>query len=147
MVFLILLVSVVGFNFKFENGNSLLVNSSFAKHACSVTIESQGQQDSTFTMHSEALSPTHGKHTFTHGEKGFKVTPELSEEVLLVNLNEGESHLIALQHKLHQNITDSSAHSHFLPIDIEKDGKKYDFLLPMFDLQFSFLAENSFYRC
>lgn len=79
VVLVVLVVSVAGFNFKFENGNSLLVNSSFAKHACSVTIESQGQQDSTFTMHSEALSPTHGKHTFTHAEKGFKVVPELSE--------------------------------------------------------------------
>ena len=71
-----------------------------------MTIQSQGNQDSTFSLHSEALSPNHGRHTFTHVEKGFEVTPAFSEEALMVNLNEGESHMIALQHKIHQNITD-----------------------------------------
>lgn len=90
-------------------------------------------------MFSQALSPEHGKHIFTHSDKGFQIQPELSEETLLVNVANGNSHMMAIQHKMYQNITDSSAHSHFLPIELEKDEKRYEFLLPLFGLPFSFL--------
>ena len=46
-----------------------------------------------------------------------------------------------------QSITEKSGHSHFIPIELTQNEKTFEFLLPAFPMPFSFLQENSFYKC
>lgn len=46
-----------------------------------------------------------------------------------------------------QDIKNHSTHSHFVSITISQDLTSYDFLLPAFNMPFSFLAKDSLYKC
>ena len=46
-----------------------------------------------------------------------------------------------------QDLKNHSSHSHFMPLALSQDLNSYEFLLPAFNMPFSFLAKESFYKC
>ena len=83
----LVLLGHIGFaaELRLPDGSTFTLNSSLTSQTFTLTMESNGNLSSKFSIFSQALSPNQGKHEFSFSKKGFLIEPPLEDEMVLFN--------------------------------------------------------------